>query len=244
MKILNLAFLMLSCLAVCFAIPKNEPVYEPPKINEEFDLQPGEYHFDLEPLLDDGCWYLRFRVKSENTIFIQFSTQNEDGSDESYEVMIGAWNNKNTCIRKGRGDDFILDKATKSIMKGRSWQDFYIRRSQGLWEIGDEDSGKVIATAQDENPFDVKYVGVKSEEKSSWKFELPGFGRRVIRQDIHKPGRYVWKYPELFQENFYLVFAVKSGHDAILVFSPSNGYDDEAYGIVIGERNEQTLVLQ
>ncbi|KAJ8021867.1 L-rhamnose-binding lectin ELEL-1 [Holothuria leucospilota] len=156
--------------------------------------------------------------------------------------MIGAWENKATCIRKGRGDNFILDKPTKGIMKGRNWQEFYIRHSQDLWEIGYEDTGKVIATVQDENPFDIKYVGVKSEERSSWKFELPGFGRRVIRQDIHKPGRYQWIFPELYQEDFYLDFAVKSGRDASLVFYESNGYDDETYEILIGEKNDKTLL--
>lgn len=56
-------------------------------------------------------------------------------------------------------------------------------------------------------------------------------GRRVIRQDIHKPGRYEWIFPELYEEDFYLEFAVKSGHDASVVFSPSNDYSDEAYEI-------------
>ncbi|KAJ8021863.1 L-rhamnose-binding lectin ELEL-1 [Holothuria leucospilota] len=232
----NLAVLILSCVAVCSAIPEIAP-YEPPKIEEEFDLKPGKYRFNLRPLLDDGCWYLRFRVKSSNTIFIQFSTKDEDGSDESYEVMIGAWNNKNTCIRKGRGDDFILDERTKGIITGRKWQEFYIKYSKGVWEIGHEDSGKVIATAQDDNTFDIKYVGVKSEERSWWKFDLPGFGRRVIRQDIHKPGEYVWAFPELYERNFYFEFAVKSGRDAIIVFSPSNYYEDDIYEIIIGAEN-------
>ncbi|KAJ8021868.1 L-rhamnose-binding lectin ELEL-1 [Holothuria leucospilota] len=227
-----IAALLLTFVAVSTAVV--EYAYNDPQIVDEFDLAPGDYSEDYKALLDgdENCWYLRFQVKSDNTVFVQFSPINGE-SEEYYEVMIGAWDNRNTCILKQPGKQWLADVRTEGVITGRDWQYLYIRQSHGYWEVGNERTGEVIAYGYDEDRHHIRYFRVGSNNRSWWKFYLPGLGRRIVKQDIHDPGQYIWHFPKFYSNNFYLEFAVKAGRDASLVFSPTNGYGDDIYEIII-----------
>lgn len=213
-----------------------DPDYNP-TISEKIEIDDGKYLFGFPPLPDYeyGCWYLRFKVKSKSTIFVQFSVSDGEGGSESYEVMIGAWNNKATCVQRSNGD-WLLDVETPYILNG-DWQYFYISQSNGHWEIGFQSSHEVIASFYDDNLYPVKYVGIKSLEWSGWSFYWPGFGKDIIKTDIHNPGEFKWIFPEMIHGSFYFVFAVKSAQSVSLVFSGTNSYGDDVYEIMYGMEN-------
>ncbi|XP_071841008.1 uncharacterized protein [Apostichopus japonicus] len=250
---------LILCLVVAFAAFAAGTVdlgeYNP-NIRDVLKLDGGaDYKWGLRPLQtpEYKCWHLRFNVKSSDGVFIQFSTTDGDGSEQHYEVMIGAWGNKNTCIRKSTGQ-WLLDIRTPDILSDSEYTYFYIKQSYGRWSIGYQ-YGDEIASVYDDDVYEIKYVGIKSAKWSQWSLYWPGFGRDIFKTDIHDIGTYKWIFPEIPHKSFYFEFAVKAARDASIVFSPANEYVDDIYEIILGasdnlfvcirrKKNEEPIVDQ
>ncbi|XP_071841319.1 uncharacterized protein [Apostichopus japonicus] len=212
------------------------PNYDP-IINETFTIDDdfGTYRWGLRsPIdIDDQCFYVWFEVVSSNTVYIQFAATEEDGTDASYNIMIGNANNKYTCIQRGNGE-WLLDINTPGIMTDEV-QRFYIQLEHGVWTIGFHE-GDVIGSVNDPNIQPIIYVGISSAAKSSWVFFWPGFGRRTIAQEVEEEqiGEYIWRYPNFLEDEIYVEFGVKAEQDARIVFSAENEYLDDIYEVMLG----------
>lgn len=228
------AVLLVSVAAVSSTVPNAlSPDYNP-TIKQKIELDGGGYYYSLRnlPAVGRGCWYLRFEVKARNTVFVKFSVTKGDDATEFYEVMLGANGNKALCVQRSDGE-WLLDIEAPNLLTGE-WQYFYISQSKGRWSIGFQSDLSELASFYEEDVYQVKYVGLKSLKWSAWTIYRPGFGRNIIKTDIHSLGDYKWYFPEIPYGSFYFEFAVKGSRDCSIVFSPSNSYEDDFYELVLG----------
>ncbi|ELU12989.1 hypothetical protein CAPTEDRAFT_114549 [Capitella teleta] len=168
-----------------------------------------------------------FGVRACHSARIALSTFYGNTDTQTYEVVIGGWENTKTVIRRSVAGDIVEEVDTPDILSCDHLRIFWIKQERdGLLQIGEGSNigNNVVLSWNDADPYDVASVSLST-----------GHGARGEWQVLHVQGEPTYNYTWFVTERTSISFKVKTCADAHLALSTDPmDVSTNTYEVIIG----------
>ncbi|XP_078665528.1 uncharacterized protein LOC144907954 [Branchiostoma floridae x Branchiostoma belcheri] len=116
---------------------------------------------------------LTFSVMAENDVHIALSSQ-AAALNDTYEIVIGGWNNTQSVIRRAPDGDNEVTVSTQDILSSDEFRGFWISwAADGTIAAGRDGESSPFMQWRDPNPLGIAYFGYSTGWGSAGEFRFP-----------------------------------------------------------------------